>query len=224
MAEGLLATCGSGFLAGWQIVALLRAGYEERATVGDPAGADEVSIAVAREVDPAGRLDCLSVDLTRDDNWDQAGLGCRYVLIAQPTNPDDLVIPARDGTLRVLRAAVAAKVDRVVMTSSSSALSDPPSRRPIPITGAHWSDPDRRGPTPYVQSKVLLERAAWDFMRKCGGRTGFRRRADDHRGSAESTARMTSRMTRYADRTSGSKSCSSENAARREPASPVPNA
>jgi nucleoside-diphosphate-sugar epimerase len=91
---------------------------------------------------------------------------------AQSDNPDELIIPARDGALRVLRAAVAAGVKRVVMTSSSSALSDPPQRpRPVPLTEAHWTDVETAAVTPYVTSKVLAERAAWDFMTTQGGAT-----------------------------------------------------
>lgn len=180
MADRVLVTGGSGFLAEWQIVKLLRAGYDVRATLRDLARADEVRTAVTREIIPADRLSFVQADLLRDAGWNEAVSGCRFVQhiaspfpAGQPENPDDLIVPARDGALRVLRAAVAAKVERVVMTSSSSALSDPSGRRPVPLTEAHWTDPDARGITPYVKSKVLSERAAWDFMKANGGGTEF---------------------------------------------------
>ncbi|MBV8337462.1 MAG: NAD-dependent epimerase/dehydratase family protein [Alphaproteobacteria bacterium] len=176
MADRVLVTGGSGFLAEWQIVKLLRAGYNVRATLRDLARADEVRTAVAREIAHADRVGFVNADLTCDGGWEEAVNGCSFVLhiaspfpIAQPDNPDDLIVPARDGVLRILRAAV----KRVVMTSSSSALSDPAGRRPVPLTEAHWTDPDARGTTPYVKSKVLSERAAWDYMKAHGGDTEF---------------------------------------------------
>jgi dihydroflavonol-4-reductase len=181
MADRVLVTGGSGYLAEWQIVKLLQAGYDVRATLRDLARADEVRAALAREVLADDRLSFAQADLLRDAGWDEAVRGCDFVLhiaspfpIAQPANPDDLVVPARDGALRVLRAAVAAKIKRVVMTSSSSALSDPPiKRRPVPLTEEYWTDPEIHGTTPYVKSKVLAERAAWDFMKASGGSTEF---------------------------------------------------
>jgi dihydroflavonol-4-reductase len=181
MSERVLVTGGSGFLAGWQIVRLIQAGFEVRATLRDPSRATEVRRAVEREVATGERLSFVEADLRRDNGWSEAVRGCCFVLhiaspfpSAQPKNPDELIIPARDGALRVLRAAVAAKVRRVVMTSSSTALADPPEpRRPVPLTEEHWTDANAPGATPYVKSKVLSERAAWDFMKQRGGETQF---------------------------------------------------
>jgi dihydroflavonol-4-reductase len=181
MGDRVLVTGGSGFLAGWQIVRLLQQGYEVRASLRDLARADEVRAAVAREIEPGERLGFVQADLGRDDGWREAVQGCRFVLhvaspfpVAQPKNADELITPAREGALRVLRAAVAAKVERVVMTSSSAALSDPPLRpRPVPLTEAHWTDVNAPGMTPYVKSKTLAERAAWEFMKTAGGATEF---------------------------------------------------
>jgi nucleoside-diphosphate-sugar epimerase len=90
-----------------------------------------------------------------------------------PRNPDALIIPARDGTLRVLRAAVKARVGRVVMTSSTAAASPPP-RGPDGLSDeTRWTDPAARLMTPYRQSKVLAERAAWDFMAAHAGPTSL---------------------------------------------------
>jgi dihydroflavonol-4-reductase len=181
MADTVLVTGGSGYLAERQIVKLLRAGYDVRATLRNLTRADEVCTAIAREVIPGDRLSFIEADLLRDEGWDEAVSGCNFVLhlaspfpIAQPANPDDLVVPARDGALRVLRAACAGNVKRVVMTSSSSTLSNPPGkRRPVPFTEEHWTDPDVRGTTPYVKSKILAERAVLDFIKASRGSTEF---------------------------------------------------
>jgi dihydroflavonol-4-reductase len=180
MAERVMVTGGSGFLAQWQIVRLLQAGYEVRASLRDMAGAKAARAAVEREVVAEGRLAFVEADLGRDEGWPEAARGCRFVLhiaspfpAVQPKDPDELIVPGRDGALRVLRAAVAAGVARVVMTSSSVALSDPPGERPVPLTEAHWTDADAAGATPYVQSKVKSERAAWELMRAQGSDTQF---------------------------------------------------
>jgi dihydroflavonol-4-reductase len=178
MAERVLVTGGSGFLAQWQIVRLLQAGYDVRATLRDMAGAAAARAAVEREAAAGERFGFVEADLRCDPGWSDAVRGCRYVLhiaspfpAAQPKNPDELIAPARNGARRVLRAAVAAEVARVVMTSSSAALSDPPGERPEPLTEAQWTNPDAAGTTPYVKSKVLAERAAWEFMRVQEGET-----------------------------------------------------
>jgi dihydroflavonol-4-reductase len=180
MAERVLVTGGSGFLAQWQIVRLLEAGYEVRATLRDMAGAAAARAAIEHLAVAGERLVFVEADLGRDEGWEDAVRGCRWVLhiaspfpLAQPKDPDELIVPARDGALRVLRAASAAGAARVVMTSSSAALSNPPGPRPVPLTEDHWTDPDAAGATPYVKSKVLAERAAWAFMRKQGGPIEF---------------------------------------------------
>src|SRR5689334_20653040 len=112
MAETVLVTGGTGFVAGWCMVELLRRGYRVRATVRSLAKADSVRAAIAVEVDPGDRLSFYAADLMSDAGWHEAVAGCDYVLhvasplgFDDPKDPDVLVIPARDGALRVLRAA-----------------------------------------------------------------------------------------------------------------------
>ena len=125
----VLVTGGSGFLGGWCIVSLLEAGYAVRTTVRDLARESEVRDGVASATEPSGRLEVVTADLTKDDGWAEAVAGCEYVLhvaspfpTTQPKDPDELIVPARDGTLRVLRASLDAGVKRVVMTSSVAAI------------------------------------------------------------------------------------------------------
>jgi len=89
---------------------------------------------------------------------------------AQPENPDDLIVPAREGTLRVLRAARDAGARRVVLTSSFVAVGYTP-KPGAEFTEADWTDPDTPGLAPYPRSKVIAERAAWDLMERDGGDT-----------------------------------------------------
>jgi nucleoside-diphosphate-sugar epimerase len=177
MAETVLVTGGTGFVAGWCLAELLRRGYRVRTTVRDLGKEAGVRAAVGGQVDAEERLAVFAADLMADQGWDAALAGCDYVLhVASPMgnragdDPGALIEPAREGALRVLRAAVRAGVKRVVLTSSTAAssppLTDPDSENDERV----WTDPDTAG-SPYRQSKVLAERAAWDFMARDGGAT-----------------------------------------------------
>ena len=81
-----------------------------------------------------------------------------------------MVRPARDGALRVLKAARDAGVRRVVMTSSCAAICYGHGGRSAPYTEADWSDPaDRTDSSAYERSKMIAERAAWDWHAREGG-------------------------------------------------------
>lgn len=179
MTETVLVTGGTGFVAGWCIVELLNRGYAVRTTIRSPAKEQAVRAAVARGGAPDGRLSFAVADLTADDGWGAAMAGCDFVLhVASPLGGPDpadrtaFVGPARDGTLRVLRAAVAAGVRRVVMTSAA-ATARPPLRRDVVSDETMWADPADPQFDAYRISKILAERAAWDFMRREGGATEF---------------------------------------------------
>lgn len=173
----VLVTGGSGFVAGWCIVELLRRGHVVRATLRDPARAPAVRAAIASAGVATDALGFVTADLTVDADWDAAVAGCDHVLhVASPLGDvaadprADLTAPARDGTLRVLRAACAAGVRRVVMTSAAAA-----ARVPLGSTAVSdetvWPDPADPRFDAYRRSKILAERAAWDHMAAHGGRT-----------------------------------------------------
>jgi nucleoside-diphosphate-sugar epimerase len=177
VAETVLVTGGSGFIAGWCIVQLLERGYNVRATVRDAAKEQRVRAAIAGAKSGADRLSCAVADLTRDEGWDAAVAGCEFVLhVASPLGggtPGDrnsLIAPARDGTLRVLRAAAKAGVKRVVMTSAAAAARPPLTTNRMSDESV-WSDPDDPQFDAYRVSKILAERAAWEFMEREGGTT-----------------------------------------------------
>src|SRR6187401_707391 len=174
-AQTVLVTGGSGFLGSWCLVELLRRGYQVRTTVRDPSRGPEIREMLAPEVEAGERLSVHVADLTDDAGWEDAIRGCDYVLHVaspfppeQPDDPDDLIVPAREGTLRVLRTSLDAGVKRVVVTSSVAAirLSDGAASRPL--DEGDWTDPDSPGLTPYIRSKTIAERAAWDLVRDRG--------------------------------------------------------
>jgi dihydroflavonol-4-reductase len=171
----VLVTGGSGFLGSWCVIDLLRRGYRVCTTVRDLSREAALRTAIASEVDAAEWLSVLAADLRSDDGWEQAVDGCDYVLHvaspfppAQPKDPDELIVPAREGTLRVLKASLDAGVERVVVTSSIAAVTGGLEFSPPPLTEDDWSDPDNPRLTPYARSKTIAERAAWDFMRERG--------------------------------------------------------
>lgn len=173
----VLVTGGTGFLGGWCIASLLERGYEVRTTVRDLAREGAVFDAVKRAgLDPGSRVEVVAADLESDAGWVEAVAGCRYVLHVaspfppvQPKDPDELIVPARDGALRVLRTALDAGVERVVMTSSVAAVrSDRMSSEVAPYTEADWTDGHDGSRTPYARSKTLAEQAAWKQARASG--------------------------------------------------------
>jgi len=175
--QTVLVTGGTGYLGGWCIVELLRRGYSVRTTVRSLSKEAALRAAVATSVDAGARLRVAAADLTRDEGWDAALAGCDYVLhVASPLGGGDpkdkesLVAPARDGALRVLRAATKAGARRVVMTSAATAATPAMSGPDRVSDETVWFDP-REDVDPYRHSKRLAERAAYDFMRNYGGAT-----------------------------------------------------
>lgn len=175
MAETILLTGISGFVAKHCALALLRAGHTLRGSLRDPDRAAEVQAALAPHLEDSAALDRLSfvrLDLTQDDGWAQAAAGCTVLVhtaspfpIAQPRDPETLIRPAVEGTRRALRAAADAGVRRVVVTSSTAAVLN---GRPGVQDEDDWCDPDAPGVTAYSRSKTLAERAAWDVAAERG--------------------------------------------------------
>jgi dihydroflavonol-4-reductase len=173
--ERVLVTGGTGYLARWCIRLLLERGNAVHTTVRDQSAVAGLRSLVSADTDPE-RLRAFPVDLVRDDGWKQAADSCEYVLHvaspfppAQPKDPDDLIVPARDGTLRVLDAAYAAGARRVVVTSSIAAIRNTgTAAAEHPFTEEDWASPGNRAATPYDRSKLAAERAAWDHARDTG--------------------------------------------------------
>lgn len=174
----VLVTGGTGFLGTHIVARLLAQGYRVRTTVRSLERAGEVRSAMARAGIPARvaeeRLEIVAAELGADAGWPEAVADCWYVLhvaspfyTVDPERAQELIGPARDGALRVLRAARDAGVRRVVMTSSFAAVGYSPKPGDT-YDESDWTNPDD-SPSPYIQSKAIAEAAAWDFMRREGG-------------------------------------------------------
>ena len=171
----VLVTGASGFIGLHCVLKLLQQDYRVRGTVRGETRAEEVREAMERSVDVGDRLEIVEADLTRDEGWADAARGCTYVLhVASPfpnqvpAHEDELIKPAMEGTLRVLKAAANAGVQRVVLTSSLAAVSGGhPDDNSRVYSEDDWSIIERC--PPYPKSKTLAERAAWDFVASLGG-------------------------------------------------------
>lgn len=172
----ILVTGGSGFVGGHVILQLLDAGHDVRTTVRslskEQAVRDTLAHAGAKTLD---RLTFVAADLNLDAGWAEAVAGCDYVQhvaspfpLAQPKDENDLIRPAVDGTLRVLRAARDAGVRRVVLTSSFAAIGYGHGDQAAAYTEMDWTNVDGPAVQPYMKSKTLAERAAWDFVEREG--------------------------------------------------------
>jgi nucleoside-diphosphate-sugar epimerase len=175
--ECVLVTGGSGFIGAHCILQLLGAGYRVRTTVRSlEREAGVRAMLKAGGVEPAGALSFAAADLMSDAGWPQAVAQCDFVLhvaspfpAGAPNNEDDLIIPAREGALRVLRAARDAGVKRVVLTSSFAAIGYGSKPTDVPYSEENWTDLSGGNVSAYVKSKTLAERAAWDFIAREGG-------------------------------------------------------
>lgn len=170
----MLVTGGSGFIGSYCILDLLRGGHRVRTTVRAPGR--EATVRELLGAENAAELSFATADLTSDEGWPEAVAGCEYVLhvaspfpLGPPKHEDDLIVPAREGALRVLRAAREAGVRRVVLTSSFAAIGYGGRPRDRPFTEEDWTNPDGEGVSAYAKSKTLAERAAWDFVQSDGG-------------------------------------------------------
>lgn len=174
--ELVLVTGGSGFIGVHCILRLLNDGYRVRTTVRSLKREPEVrAMLKVGGVKSDSALSFAVADLTSDAGWKEAVAGCDYVLhVASPFPPDapkhedELIIPAREGALRVLRAARDAGVKRVVLTSSFAAIGYGHEATEKPFTEENWTDLSK-DVSAYVKSKTLAERAAWDFIAREGG-------------------------------------------------------
>jgi len=173
----VLVTGGTGFVGAHCLIALLAAGHETRTTVRDLAREGDVRAMLrqggAGEV--GKRLALFRADLNADLGWAEAVAGCDYVLhvasplpSSVPKDENDLIAPARDGSLRVLQAARDAGVNRVVLTSSFAAIGYGFKGRTTAFTEEDWTNLEDRSLRPYPKSKTIAERAAWDFIAREG--------------------------------------------------------
>lgn len=174
--ELVLVTGGSGFIAGHCILRLLEAGYRVRSTLRSMNRVPDARSMLKTGGADQAEVSYVAAELMSDSGWKEAMVGCAFVLHiaspfppASPKNEDELIVPAREGALRALRAARDAGVKRVVLTSSFAAIGYGHGSEDRLYTEEDWTDPNGPGLGAYTKSKTLAERAAWDFIAAEGG-------------------------------------------------------
>ena len=174
----ILVTGANGFIGLHTVLHFLKSGYHLCATVRTEEQGEKVSQTVAKHVD-TNKLEFICADLTEDEGWDRAVAGCDFVLhlaspfpAEAPKDENELIIPAREGTLRVLHAAQKAGVKRVVLVSSVAAITGGPQRENRTFSESDWTDPSK---TDYIysKSKTLAEQAAWEFVKSPENKNGL---------------------------------------------------
>ena len=177
MAGKVFVSGGSGYIAGFLIRQLIGEGWTVHTSIRDLARENAVRASLA--VDDS-KLKFFAADLTSDAGWAEAMAGCSHVAhVASPlpsnapSSDDDLIIPARDGALRALKAAKAAGVKRFVQTSSMAAIAYGHGGTKSLFTEADWTNPDSPDAYAYVKSKTIAERAARDWVAAEGGEMEF---------------------------------------------------
>ncbi|MEO5891465.1 MAG: aldehyde reductase [Ferruginibacter sp.] len=172
----VLVTGGTGFVGTHVIIQLLQQGFTVRTTIRSVNKKNQVIETLTRAgIVSFDNLSFIEADLNKDENWNEAVKDCSYVLhvaspfqLEEPKDENELIAPARDGVLRILRAARDAAVKRVVLTSSFGAIGysiDPVNHI---FTEADWTDSNKPVGA-YIKSKTIAEKAAWDFMVTEGG-------------------------------------------------------
>jgi len=177
MAGTVFVSGGSGYIAGFLIRQLIAEGWMVHTTIRNLAREAEVRASLG--VDNS-RLRFFAADLMSDDGWAEAMAGCSHVAHVasplpadKPSHEDELIVPAREGALRALRAAKAAGIRRFVMTSSMAAIAYGHGEGKSVFTEADWTDPTSPDAYPYVRSKTIAERAARDWVAAEGGDMEF---------------------------------------------------
>jgi len=177
----ILVTGGSGFVGGHCIAQLLQKGYNVRTTLRSLESRNKVIEALkANGITSFGNLSFIEAELTKDDNWAAAMKDCKYVLsVASPVffeipkDENEAIRPALEGIIRILKFARNAGIKRVVMTSNFGAVGFSQTDKSRETTEADWTAPNLKGLSIYEKSKLLAERAAWEFIKKEGGNLEF---------------------------------------------------
>jgi nucleoside-diphosphate-sugar epimerase len=175
--DTVLVTGGSGYIGSWCVIELLQRGYNVRTTVRNLAKAPEARAAIAKVVDTSN-LTFHAANLSADAGWEEAVAGCAYVVhvaspvaAAEPKDPNEMIVPAREGVARVIGAAIRAGVRQVAMTSSVAALGGGFDAVDGVFDETSWTDGDDPKVSAYARSKTLAERDAWALIEQGGGAT-----------------------------------------------------
>ncbi|MFL2892215.1 MAG: NAD-dependent epimerase/dehydratase family protein [Candidatus Pelagibacter sp.] len=176
MINKVLLTGISGWIAKHTAIELLNAGYKVLGTIRNNNLVEQTKQTISKYTSTEN-LSFVELDLLKDDGWNEAAKGCRYIFhVASPfpmkvsSNRESLLPVAVDGTLRVLNAGLNAGVEQIIKTSSIVAMFRKPNRtNPYTFGENDWSDENWiEGVSDYFLSKTKAEKAAWRLMESKG--------------------------------------------------------
>jgi dihydroflavonol-4-reductase len=174
----ILVTGANGFIGLHTVLHFLNRGYNLCATVRTKEQGEKVGQTLGKHTD-THKLEFIQADLTKDGGWDQAAAGCDFVLhlaspfpAEAPKDENELILPAREGTLRVLRAAQTGGVKRVVLVSSVAAITGGHERENRIFDESDWTNTNKTDYA-YGKSKTLAEQAAWEFIKSTENKNGM---------------------------------------------------
>ncbi|MBP1045045.1 aldehyde reductase [Enterococcus sp. BWM-S5] len=182
MQNKVLVTGGTGFVGTQIIFQLLEKGYMVKTTVRSFKSKDRViDVLKSNGVSAIENLSFAEADLSKDEGWDEAMEDCEYVLsVASPVffdipkDENEVIRPAIDGIIRILKAANRSKVKRVVMTSNFGAVGFSKKNGAQEVTTENdWTDENEPGISAYEKSKLLAEKAAWSYIETEGKQLEF---------------------------------------------------
>ena len=177
MSDKVLLTGISGWIGKHTAIELLNDGYEVLGTLRNEDLIEQTKQTIQNQNASIDKLSFIKLDLLKDEGWDEAAKGCKYIVhVASPfplkvsKNRESLLPAANDGTLRVLKAAINAGVEQIVLTSSIVAMFRKPNRTsPYTFGENDWTDANwKEGVTDYFLSKTVAEKSAWDLMESKG--------------------------------------------------------
>jgi len=167
----VLVTGATGFIANHIVLQLLEAGYKVRGTARSKNSERSLRSILSTHTKKLDNFELVEANLNQDEGWEPATADCKFVIhvaspfpTKPPKNENEVIIPARDGTLRVLKAAAKQGVKRVVMTSSTAAIIYGNDRNQI-FDETNWANINSPNIGAYQKSKVLAEKAAWEFSK-----------------------------------------------------------
>ena len=172
MSNKVLLTGISGWIAKHTAIELLNSDYEVLGTVRNDSLIEQTKETINKHA-PIDNLSFVELDLLKDDGWNEAAQGCKYIMhLASPfpfkvsNNRNSLLAPAVDGTLRVLNAGLNANIEQFIVTSSIAAMFRKPIRsNPYSFDENDWTDENwKEGVGDYFLSKTKAEKAAWELM------------------------------------------------------------
>lgn len=170
----VLLTGVTGFLGSHTTIRLLNKDFDVIGTLRSKDRISSIRETIGKYSPNINNLTFAEADLSDEEIWLDLTKDVDYVLhIASPfprelpKHENDLIEPAKRGTLNILKAATANSVKRVVMVSALGTITYGKTKEELSsvFDEDDWTDESNlKDTTAYYRSKTIAEKAAWDFL------------------------------------------------------------